>query len=192
MALSASLADVQIAPDRKVKGEGKARIFTEAELVALLDGPNGLPTARDRFLFGLCYFTGARISEVLALTVGDIEGNRVAYRLATTKTKDHRQALMNAACLELMERYQLAESGVMMPASGAVFPGRHGRGHMTRFAADDILRATCKRMGLDGASTHSFRRSFVTHMFKAGHTPAGIAKYTGHKNLSVLVGYIGD
>jgi integrase/recombinase XerD len=63
---------------------------------------------------------------------------------------------------------------------------------MTRFAADDILRATCKRMGLDGASTHSFRRSFVTHMFKAGHTPAGIAKYTGHKNLSVLVGYIGD
>ena len=192
MALSVNLADVQIAPDRKVKGEGKARIFTEAELVALLDGPEGLPTARDRFLFGLCYFTGARISEVLALTVGDIEGSRVAYRLATTKTKDHRQALMNAACFELMERYQLAESGVMMPASGAVFPGRHGRGHMTRYAADDILRDTCKRLGLDGASTHSFRRSFVTHMFKAGHTPAGIAKYTGHKNLSVLVGYIGD
>ncbi len=192
MALSVSLVDVQIAPDRKVKGEGKARIFTEAELVALLDGPNGLPTARDRFLFGLCYFTGARISEVLALTVGDIDGNRVTYRSATTKTNEHRQSLMNAACLELMERYQLSESGVMMPASGALFPGRHGRGHMTRFAADDILGDACKRMGLDGASTHSFRRSFITHMFKAGHTPSGIAKYTGHKNLSVLIGYIGN
>lgn len=192
MALSVSLADIQVAPDRKVDGEGKARIFTEAELVALLDGPSGLPTARDRFLFGLCYFTGARISEVLALTVGDIDGNRVTYRSSTTKTNEHRQALMNAACLELMERYQLSESGVVMPASGALFPGRHGRGHMTRFAADDILRETCNRMGLDGASTHSFRRSFITHMFNAGHTPAGIAKYTGHKNLSVLLGYIGN
>jgi integrase/recombinase XerD len=186
MALSMSLADVKVAPDRKVKGEGKARIFTEAELVALFDSDEGLPTARDRFVFGLCYFTGARISEVLALTVGDIEGNRVTYRSATTKTKENRQALMNAACLELMSRYQLSESGVMMPEQGALFPGRHGRGHMTRFAANDILEATCKRLGLDGASTHSFRRSFITH------TPAGIAKYTGHKNLSVLIGYIGD
>ncbi len=192
MALSVSLTDVQIAPDRKVKGRNPARIFTEAELELLLDGPNGLPTARDRFLFGLCYFTGARISEVLALTVEDIDGDRILYRSETTKTGENRQALMNAACHELMERYQLSESGVMMPASGAIFPGRHGRGHMTRFAADDILRATCKRLGLDGASTHSFRRSFITHMFRAGHTPRGIAKFTGHQNLSVLLGYISD
>jgi integrase/recombinase XerD len=192
MALNVSLADVKVAPDRKVKGEGKARIFTEAELMTLFDSDEGLPTARDRFLFGLCYFSGARISEVLALTMSDIDGNRVTYRSATTKTKENRQALMNAACLELMSRYQLSESGVMMPEQGALFPGRHGRGHMTRFAANDILEATCKRLGLDGASTHSFRRSFITHMFKAGHTPAGIAKYTGHKNLSVLIGYIGD
>lgn len=191
MALSFSLKTVEVAPDSKNARHGKAKIFTEDELVSLFEGGDGLPTPRERFLFGLCYFTGARISEVLGLTVDDIVGDQVTYRAGTTKTKETRQAKMNPALVELMQQYELADRGVMMPASGPIFPGRHGRNHMTRVAADGILRAACDRLGIVGASTHSFRRSFVTQMRKDGMTPAQIAKYTGHKDLGVLLEYFG-
>jgi integrase/recombinase XerD len=191
MALSFSLKTVEVAPDSKNDRHGKAKIFTEAELVALFEGEDGLPTPRDRFLFGLCYFSGARISEVLSLTVGDVVGDVVTYRAGTTKTKTTRQARMNPALVELMEQYQLADRGVMMPATGAIFPGRHGRNHMTRVAADGILRAACERLGIVGASTHSFRRSFITQMYRDGMSPTQIAKYTGHKDLGILAEYIG-
>jgi integrase/recombinase XerD len=192
MALDFSLQDLKVSTDSKQARHGKAKILTPDELAALFDGELGLPTPRDRFLFGLCYFTGARIGEVLALTIGDIVGDLVTYRASTTKTGETRQATMCPALVGLMDEYQLADRGVAMPAAGPIFPGRHGRGHMTRVAADGILRAACDRLAIVGASTHSFRRSFVTQMQRDGKTPAQIAKYTGHKSLGVLLEYFGS
>lgn len=86
-----------------------------------------------------------------------------------------------------------------LPESGDVFPGRHGRGRLTRQGADLVLREACERVGLVGVSTHSFRRSFgawrsqsfMTQMKEEGKTPVQIGEYTGHRNLASLLHYFG-
>lgn len=39
---------------------------------------------------------------------------------------------------------------------------------LTRFMADKNLRYACKHIGVEGVSTHSFRRTAVTQMSSAG------------------------
>jgi integrase/recombinase XerD len=36
--------------------------------------------------------------------------------------------------------------------------------YLTRLMADKILRDACKRIGVEGASTHSFRRTALTQV----------------------------
>lgn len=109
----------------------------------------------------------------------------ISFRGVNTKTGESRQAMIDANLSQLLENY------VEMPESGYVFPGRHGRGRMRRQSADRILRETCQGIGLDGVSTHSFRRSFVTQQRKLGRTPHQIKQLTGHKSLGSLLEYFG-
>jgi len=61
---------------------------------------------------------------------------------------------------------------------------------MTRFAADKILRNACKRVGLVGVSTHSFRRTALTMMSSAGVPLRHIQEISGHNELGTLQRYL--
>ncbi len=61
---------------------------------------------------------------------------------------------------------------------------------LTRFAADKILRDACKRVGLVGVSTHSFRRTALTMMCYAGVPLRHIQEISGHNDLRTLQRYL--
>ncbi len=66
-------------------------------------------------------------------------------------------------------------------------PGMRGRFvTWTRFAADKILRDACIRVGLEGVSTHSFRRAALTMMSSAGIPLRVIQEILGHNDLGTL------
>ena len=44
--------------------------------------------------------------------------------------------------------------------------------------------------GLDGVSTHSFRRSFATNLHKQGYSLAKIARLLGHSSASMTARYV--
>jgi integrase/recombinase XerD len=176
-----ALTDVTVAADRKHHRNGKAKILDPSELSKLFEALN---SDRDRLVFGLSYFTGSRIGEVLSLQVEDIGAGSIVFKADRTKTGESRTAQIIAPLQALLDGYLVEESGPL-------FPGRHGRGQMTRQAADLILREACKDVGLEGVSTHSFRRSFVTALVKEGRTPCQIRKLTGHKSLGSLLEYYG-
>jgi integrase/recombinase XerD len=69
----------------KVAGNGQGKILTPEELRQLFT--DGLRAERDRALFGICLFTGCRVSEALALQTTDIEGETLAFRKLITKNK---------------------------------------------------------------------------------------------------------
>jgi integrase len=48
---------------------------------------DGLLTSRDRALFGICLYTGCRVSEALALQTTDIKSGTITFRKSTTKGK---------------------------------------------------------------------------------------------------------
>lgn len=164
----------------KVKGNGRAKILTQAELDRLFE--RGFITPRDKLLFAVCYYCACRISEALALTTEDLAGGVVTLRKSTTKGKSATRTLpMQPKLLEYLE----ASSS----PPGLLFPGRTKQ-PLTRASADLILRTACRRVRVRGASTHSFRRTALTNLSNAGVPIRVIQEISGHKSLTALQRYL--
>lgn len=71
-----------------------------------------------------------------------------------------------------------------------LFPGRYGRGHIHPDTAARFLRETCRRVGIEGVITHSFRRTALTQMSNAGIPLRVIQEVSGHRNLEQLQRYL--
>ena len=166
----------------KVAGNGQGKILTSQELKLLFT--EGFVRERDRALFGICLYTGCRVSEALALQTTDIKGGTLTFRKSTTKGKLKTRVVdIQPGLAQLLAEYPTPP--------GALFPGMRGRSlTLTRFMADKILKAACDRVGLFGVSTHSFRRTALTMMSSAGIPLRVIQEISGHNDLGTLQRYL--
>ena len=166
----------------KVAGNGQGKILTPEELKLLFT--EGFTRERDRALFGICLFTGCRVSEALALQTTDIKGGTLTFRKSTTKGKLKTRVVdIQPGLAQLLADYPTSP--------GALFPGMRGRSlTLTRFMADKILKAACDRIGLVGVSTHSLRRTALTMMSSAGIPLRVIQEISGHNDLGTLQRYL--
>jgi integrase/recombinase XerD len=179
----------------KIDRHDQAKILSKDEINKLFS--IGLKKTRDaegtsgadRALFGVCLYTGTRIAETCALHTKDvysIDGSvrpRVTIRRGTTKGKmSTRSVPVNSELRKLLEDYSSPKV--------YLFPGRHGRGHIHPDSADKILRAAFIELRIEGASTHSFRRTCLTQMHKSGVPLKVIQQISGHRTLSALQKYL--
>ena len=166
----------------KVNGNGQAKVLTAAEMERLFK--EGFVSKRDRALFAICLFTGCRVSEALALKTTDLKNGTITFRKSTTKGKLKTRVVdIPPALGAILAEYQ-------SPTQGALFPGMHGRGHLTRYTADKLLRAACSRIEVEGVSTHSFRRTALTQMHNAGIPLRHVQEISGHEDLGTLQRYL--
>jgi len=168
----------------KIDGHGQAKVLSDAELELLFD--EGFTSYRDRVLFAICMFTGCRISEALQLKAEMIGGGFITFARDTRKGKTGTQQVEIISALQ-----HFLDEWTDKPAAGYLFPSRRGskQAFMSRVAADDVLKAACARVGIDGVSTHSFRRTYITKLREKGYSPAQIQKRTGHKRRENLMHY---
>lgn len=162
----------------KVNRNGQAVVLNDeqlTELFAVLEQPH-------RLLFQICYYTAARVGEVIQLRAEDIVAGRIVYRAHTTKTKTTRDVAIAPPLTAALKATEL-------PKSGYLFPGRF-EGHMTTQAADKGLRQVCDYLGLEGVSTHSFRRSLLTKMHNQGHSLRTLQQITKHADIGNLAKYL--
>ena len=135
------------------------KVLTSGEIGKLFEALEG---DRDRALFGICLYTGCRVSEacsMLTTDAYDAAGVRakITPRKANTKGKQETQQIpVNAVLKGYLEMYR-AGAGKQY-----LFPGRYRRGNINPKSADEILRETCDRLELMGVSIHSFRRTALT------------------------------
>lgn len=171
----------------KINRQGQAKVLTEDELRKLFD--EGLATPRDRLLFSICLFTGCRIGEACSLEWCDIIGNAITFRIEKTKTKSSRTAQISPKLQTYFEEYQRDQASVKFPSS-YIFRGKRVGSHLHPSMAHKILKAATDRIGLQGVSTHSFRRTALTMMCSKGINLRVIQKLSGHKSLNVLANYL--
>ena len=163
----------------KVNRFGKATVLTTEQLQQLwyeLDQPQRLITQ-------IAYFTAARIGEVLQLRCEDIGTDTIVYRAANTKTKTTREVEIPSQLRSLLSKSAL-------PDDGYLFPSGARSGHLTRQGVDQSIKQAAALLGIEGVSTHSFRRSMATHLHIAGVPLRAIQRITGHNTLAALEQYL--
>lgn len=155
--------------------EARHMIETLAELVEAGDIPE--PHAA---ILRLLLFTGARKSEILDLTWGevDLERGRILLPWHRSKTGEKMIPLNSAALKELMRR----------PRSGPyVFPAARGDGPTVGlYKTWDLVR---KRAKLEGVRIHDLRHSFASFAAADGASLYLIGKALGHRQASTTERY---
>ena len=173
----------------KIDRHGKAKILTQAEIQLLFN--QGLTTNRDRALFGLCLFTACRIKEACTLKTVDVydTSGRVRPYLLIRKGNTKRK-LATRTIPVISDLRSLLTSYYPLEGQLYLFPGRFNRGHIDPDSAARILRKACHKVGIEGVSTHSFRRTALTQMSDAGTPLRIIQEVSGHRDLSQLQNYL--
>ena len=133
-----------------------------------------------RAVLSMCRFTAARVNEALSLKWENVTQTEIIIPKAVTKKKmKTRMIPMNPRLWqEICDWRALWKTTLKREPEKADFdfPGHKDQSkHLTRQAVDHALRVACAELGIEGASTHSLRRSALT----AG---AGILTfaYVGH------------
>lgn len=176
----------------KIERHGQAKILTQVEIELLFS--EGFQTDRDRTLFGVCLYTACRIAEACSLMVKDIYTNTGTVRSTINFRKANTKGKLQTRTIPVIEDLRsLLTSWKPHAGQTYLFPGRHRCHHWKHLqsdSADRILREAFDRAGIEGASTHSFRRTALTQMSNAGIPLRIIQEISGHSNLDQLQKYL--
>jgi site-specific recombinase XerD len=166
-----------------------------AKLRGILEDGYGPYAERDRCLFELGLNAGGRISEILALTVGQVrQYGRVVERLELVETKGGRPRAipLNSKAKEAISAYLAWKEAQGEPVNpeAPLFRSRKGS-RMTRQAAHLRLRELYRRAELQGkVTTHSLRKSFANTLDRRGVRLKVIKELLGHKSLATTDRYL--
>ncbi len=173
----------------KIDRHGKAKVLSQAE-IQLLFG-QGLQNNRDCALFGICLYCCCRINEACTLSVSDTYDQSGRVRTELIIRKGNTKGKLATRAIPVIEDLRVLLNAYQSRVErGYLFPGRHGRGHIHPDSADKILRAALIELRIEGASTHSFRRTCLTQMHKSGVPLKVIQQISGHRTLAALQKYL--
>lgn len=168
---------------------GQAKILTFKEIDSVF---KILETSRDRALFGLGIYTGMRVGEIIRLQQDQVftADGGVRYQLTVKRLKKkgtvYSDIPVHPKLRQLLKTYrnEVRDNLWLFPSGESV------DGHLSRARAHQILSDAFATLKLDGASTHSMRRSCLTYMSRAGIPLRTIQEISGHSNLGQLQAYL--
>jgi integrase/recombinase XerD len=163
------------------------RLVPSDLLAALLDHPeaDGAQGLRDRAILEMLYATGARVSEVVSLDLGDVDMPGGQIRV-TGKGDKQRILPLHREAVSRLQDYLTAGRPSLRPRAGeeAVFLNRTG----SRLTDGGIRRMLARHLEALGASSgitpHTFRHTFATHLLEAGADLRTVQDLLGHVALS--------
>lgn len=139
---------------------------------------------RNKAMLELLYGTGLRISELLSLTINDIDLINCTVR-CMGKGKKERILPINEYIIEYLEKYLCIRS--MLEKNNTfkeLFLNNHGK-PITRQGFFKILKKLLLDNGLDtNVSPHTLRHSFATHLLENGADLRMIQDMLGHSDIS--------
>ena len=177
---------------------GLPKALTEDEVDTLLASVVGFdPRARrDRAILEVLYGTGLRISELVGLSLGDVDLEDGVLRAFGKGAKERLVPLMGMAHRAMGEWLSPSGRGAMEPArwarrgdAEAVFLNARG-GRLTRQGAWGVLKAHAGRVGLaPKLSPHVLRHSCATHLLDHGADIRVVQELLGHASISTTQVY---
>lgn len=176
-------------PSPKI-GKPLPKALTEAAVATLLDARlDGLSEARrlrDRAVLQCLYASGVRRSELLGLSLADVDLDNRVMRVIGGKGNKDRTVPLTREAAGAMRAYLAVRP---RSAGDAFFSGRSG-GRLSESALYKIVRTYIRFAGIEGhASPHTMRHSIATHLYENGADLLVIKEILGHESLATTQVY---
>jgi integrase/recombinase XerD len=169
------------------------KALTVAQVQNLLDAIVGDdPIAlRDRALLELLYATGARVSELMDMSLDDLvddQGRTSEVVRVTGKGRKQRIVPVGSYARAALDSYLTRARPALIKnakkSTPVVFLGARG-GPLSRQNAWLIIQEAAKRAHLEGlVSPHTLRHSFATHVLSGGADIRVVQELLGHASVS--------
>jgi len=168
-------------------GKSLPKSLSEEDVERLIEAPNisdslGL---RDRAMLETLYATGLRVSELVGLTVSEIDLVAGFCRVFGKGSKE-RLVPLGEQSVGWIERYLLESRNELLSnrTSDAVFLTRRA-GAMSRQGFWQNIKRYALQAGISSSlSPHTLRHAFATHLLNHGADLRSVQMLLGHSNLS--------
>ena len=174
----------------------QAKTLNQQELRKVLDYISTRKhAARNRAMLMTTFLSGMRVGEVSSLRMKDVidaEGNvRNEIRLTPEMTKGDsaRIVFVNERLRKELEQYlRIHKSN--SPDSKLFYSQKKSSNGFNSNTLAQHFHFLYKRAGLDGASSHSGRRTFITNLASKGVGVRVLMNLAGHKSIATTQAYI--
>ena len=139
---------------------------------------------RDRAMLELLYASGLRISELVGLTLTDINLRQGLVRVFGKGGKE-RLVPIGENAMHWVQRYvEHARPNLLQEPGAVAFPSRRGR-QMTRQTFWYAIKRYALGAGIEAnVSPHTLRHAFATHLVDNGADLRAVQMMLGHSDLS--------
>lgn len=173
----------------------QARVLTDKELRTVLNGTKLTRyTQRNRLMVMLSYCAGLRACEIASLRINDVMGSdgeakhTVLLERWQTKGKQRQEAVISEKLRKEItqyvreyRRYAAENAPLLVSQKGGAFSSQ---------TIQQVFRQLYKQVGMDGASSHSGRRTMLTKLAERGVHARVIQQIARHSSLSTTQRYI--
>jgi site-specific recombinase XerD len=143
------------------------------------------PNLKHQAAMSVAYGAGLRVSEVVSLKVGDIDGERMTLRVEQGKGRKDRYAMLSPVLLERLRAWwRLGHAQGKVRHGGWLFPGLDPTDHVSARQLNRAVHLAAATAGIDKRITpHGLRHAFATHLLEQKVDIRVIQVLLGHKRL---------
>jgi len=158
-------------------------LLTRAEVARVIGACLDL---RYRTMLLLCYGCGLRLSELVAVRVGDLDGERSLLRITQGKGAKDRLVPLSPTLLAQLRGYWRRYR-----PRGFLFPGQQAGQSLSPTAIQRVFKRAKAAAGVTKAGgIHALRHAFATHQLEAGLPVHRLQRLLGHSDLHSTLRYI--
>ena len=173
----------------------QAKTLSKAELKQLIDVTKSCNrfAERDVTMLLLTHLCGMRVGEVAALRVSDVlsaNGTvRSEIQLTAQQTKHNhaRRVFVPKQMQRQLQHY--VDNSVKQPTQQFLFPTQKSARFSANTAAQHLQRLYA-RAAIDGATSHSGRRTWLTKLSQRGVSVFVLAELAGHRSIQTTQRYV--
>lgn len=157
----------------------------EMNLILSQPGDDSPAALRDRAMLELLYATGLRVSELIGLTMNNINW-QVGFLVVMGKGGKERVVPVGKTAYDVVRRYldEARPKLIKTRTTDVLFLNRFGRA-FTRQGLWKIIIRYAQKAGLQkSVHPHTFRHSFATHLLEGGADLRAVQVMLGHSDIS--------
>jgi integrase/recombinase XerD len=178
----------EVAPPKIPKRLPKALSLGDIESM-IASNSDDVGGVRDRALIEVLYATGARVSEIVQLDLGDISKSENSVVTAKVRGKGGKERLvpLGTYAQKALDQYLVRSrpSLVRNHQQNALFLSEKRGSRLSRQSAWQIVMNAARRAGIQREiSPHALRHSFATHLLDGGADIRVVQELLGHSSVT--------